>query len=163
MGGGDATGVSFNGIRSRAWQGKELNPTFLASHASIYACILEYRLCFAWLPSSLSLSLSQPDRGAKIIESIVRSQPTIRHDNSGGMSSEKENFFFFKGAVRIIRFRYEHCTILEEGRKEKEEKKRRRKKNRQWIGMKKMRVNEGINLDYLIARSAFHPALLIPR
>lgn len=119
MGGGDATGVSFNGIRSRAWQGKELNPTFLASHASIYACILEYRLCFAWLPSSLSLSLSSArSRG----ENYRIDRRILRRDNSGGISGARVSFFF-KVAVRIIRSGYElHDTgRREEGEKEGEE------------------------------------------
>lgn len=120
MGGGDATGVSFNGIRWRAWQGKELNPTFLASHATIYACILEYRLCFARLPSSLFLCLpSQPDRGAKIIESIPTS-PIIRKESRKRVSFS----FFLKGAVRIIRLRDK------EGKKKR--KREKEKKNREW-------------------------------
>lgn len=66
-----------------------------------------------YLPLSLSLS-PQPDRGAKIIESIPTSPTIIRKESRKRVSFS----FFLKGAVRIIRLR------------DKEGKKRRRK--REW-------------------------------
>lgn len=64
-----------------------------------------------YLPLSFS---PQPDRGAKIIESIPTSPTIIRKESRKRVSFS----FFLKGAVRIIRLR------------DKEGKKRRRK--REW-------------------------------
>lgn len=70
-----------------------------------------------YLPLSFS---PQPDRGAKIIESIPTSPTIIRKESRKRVSFS----FFLKGAVRIIRLRDK------EGKKKR--KREKEKKNREW-------------------------------